>query len=993
MAAVLASAYDYDESDDQIGSDVESSSMGSFAYLDFVEDGDDADQDDNGERSFGYTRSSLSSSFEDSSDVGSTFDEASESSRRREKPLHSNSNTSTGSLRPQNWGKRAKEKEERAKQRNRRRRYELCCELLVSSAELLMLEKSVARGFLPMLSRILLPRPRNKRSKASVRGDLPPRSLKRAGSRSVPSSPAEKYELSNPICASFTMEDYDTVELRSETGPLNNNERKKDYKAEEFDKDDVIRPFLESLTPGSGFRCLSLLLLQHLLTSNVGYDARIRHVLKKLGVLVLVHDMGSDPIEQELLHGDDEGNSSSFKQRLTHATRKFESLEHSIARRIIRLSKTQPGRKTKNGANIVDGGKNKDAGMTREKLMRGVKIGSAGIVAGTLFALTGGLAAPGKIPYCFSVVTCIPRPDSLVYTGIAAGVAAVAGSTAAATAAVVTLTSTAVVTTIFGVGGGSLAAYKMQRRTQGLTEFEFRKELTDRNMSTGIIDQRNGTSDPEAELFSTICISGWLRDRYDYQRPWGLHPSKPRLTDRLELLERFYSVFRPDYVPNCMRILSSWSGEEGRLWKILREKYGRDPDHLFPLGDGPRLRGILTLEQEEVLDLMFVELGYNSVAPSKDRVNGNQRTPLERLREGWKEHQRHKSAMERDSSRLYDSMHGPCNSYSVQEAKSRESGHFPKNHRTNETNGASEVDEYQPPKHLSTVWDYGTTYGGELYTIRWESTLLTTICDCVMDLAMDVVSGATRQILKATILSTLLAAVVLPSYLLNVANMIDGDWTLAVERADEAGKELARTLLFSRAGQRPVSLVGFSFGARVIYACLKELARLQDEWEDLQEMEKQEEKRSAVNEHHFAKLAQKFSGMREPSSIVEDAIIMGLPNHLSLPSWKACRQVVAGRLVNCYSSKDLILSLMFQAKRFSPGVQSILKPVCGTCEVNEPGVENIDVSDLVQGHQDYCIITGKILARVKFGEPLRQRRCSKEIPVGGELGPAKQLHF
>lgn len=970
LAAVLASAYDYDEPDCQTMSDVESSSKGSFAYLDFVED-DEADQNNDGDRSFGYARSSISYSFEDSSDIGSAFDETSEG-RRQEKAKQRSSNMSTGSLRPPTWGKSAKEKEERARQRNRRRRYELCCELLMTSAELLLLEKSVARGFLPMLSQILFPRPKIKPSKVNTRGNLPPQSMNRVGSYSAPSSPAEKVQLAKQASSSFTIDGYETVELRTETGPPKDTERTLDYEAEELDREDVLRPFLESLTPGSGFRCLSMLLLQHLLTSSVGYDARIRHVLKKLGVLVLVHDMGNDPVEQELLHGNDEGNSSSFKELLTHAARKFESLEHSIARRLIRLSKTKPGKKTNNGVGMGDNGRNKDVGFTKEKLMRGVKIGSAGIVAGTLFALTGGLAAPG----------------------IAAGVAAVAGSTAAATAAVVTLTSTAVVTTIFGVGGGSLAAYKMQRRTQGLTEFEFRKELTDLTRSRGSKEQRNASSEPEAQLFTTICISGWLRDKYDYQRPWGLHPNKPRLVDRLELLERFYSVFRPDYLPNCTRILSSWKGEESGLWGILREKYGRDPDHLFPLSDGPRLRGNLTLDQEEVLDLMFVELGYNSVAPSRDPIHKNQQTPFERLREGWHEHQHDKSTMNHNPSGTYDSLHGPSrNSFHVQRGSSREGGDIAMDHDRNEENDASEEGDYQPPKHLSTVWDYATTYGGELYTVRWESTLLKTICDCVMDLAMDVVSGATRQILKATILSTLLAAVVLPSYLLNVANMIDGDWTLAVERADEAGKELARTLLFSRAGQRPVTLVGFSFGARVIYACLKELARLQDEWEDLQEMKRKEEKRSSVDEHHFSKLSKKFNGMREPSSVVEDAVIMGLPNHLSLPSWKACRLVVAGRLVNCYSTKDLILSLMFQAKRFSPGVQSILKPVCGTCEVNEAGVENIDVSDLVQGHQDYCLLTGRILERVKFGEPLRQRKCSEDISVDGESGPAKQLQF
>lgn len=51
--------------------------------------------------------------------------------------------------------------------------------------------------------------------------------------------------------------------------------------------------------------------------------------------------------------------------------------------------------------------------------------------------------------------------------------------------------------------------YKMHRRTKGLTEFDFQKE--------GSIKGKNGMS--EAELFSTVCISGWLRDSRDFQRP------------------------------------------------------------------------------------------------------------------------------------------------------------------------------------------------------------------------------------------------------------------------------------------------------------------------------------------------------------------------------------------------------------------------------------------------------------------------------------------
>lgn len=39
--------------------------------------------------------------------------------------------------------------------------------------------------------------------------------------------------------------------------------------------------------------------------------------------------------------------------------------------------------------------------------------------------------------------------------------------------------------------------------------------------------------------------------------------------------------------------------------------------------------------------------------------------------------------------------------------------------------------------------------------------------------------------------------------------------------------------------------------------------------------------------------------------------------------------------------------------------------------MNVPGVENFDVSDLVSGHQDYCLITGDILRRVRLDQPFR----------------------
>ena len=71
----------------------------------------------------------------------------------------------------------------------------------------------------------------------------------------------------------------------------NNHGNTTNFMTNTWDDEEHLKPFLESLSPGAGFRCLALFLLQHLLNSAEGYDARTRHVMKKLGVTVLVNDM------------------------------------------------------------------------------------------------------------------------------------------------------------------------------------------------------------------------------------------------------------------------------------------------------------------------------------------------------------------------------------------------------------------------------------------------------------------------------------------------------------------------------------------------------------------------------------------------------------------------------------------------------------------------------------------------------------------------------
>lgn len=72
------------------------------------------------------------------------------------------------------------------------------------------------------------------------------------------------------------------------------------------------------------------------------------------------------------------------------------------------------------------------------------------------------------------------------------------------------------------------------------------------------------------------------------------------------------------------------------------------------------------------------------------------------------------------------------------------------------------------------------------------------------------------------------------------------------------------------------------------------------------------------------------------------------------------RTVVAGRVVNIYSTNDYVLGFLYRS-------QSITLGIAGLQAVeNVKGVENVDVSNLVSGHTRYRFLTGPILKQIGF---------------------------
>ncbi|KAL3525318.1 hypothetical protein ACH5RR_013690 [Cinchona calisaya] len=213
----------------------------------------------------------------------------------------------------------------------------------------------------------------------------------------------------------------------------------------------------------------------------------------------------------------------------------------------------------------------------------------------------------------------------------------------------------------------------------------------------------------------------------------------------------------------------------------------------------------------------------------------------------------------------------------------------------------------------------------ERYALQWESKHLIAVSTAIQDwLSSKIATELMKRGAMLTVLSTLVTALAWPTTLLAAIDFIDSKWTIALDRSDKAGKLLAEVLLKGLQGNRPVTLVGFSLGARVIFKCLQTLA----------------EKDSSAG-------------------LVEQVVLLGAPLAIKDVNWEAARKVVAGRFVNTYSTNDWMLGIAFRASLLTQGL-------AGIQPVDVPGVENVDVTELIDGHSSYLWATPQILEQLEL---------------------------
>jgi hypothetical protein len=136
---------------------------------------------------------------------------------------------------------------------------------------------------------------------------------------------------------------------------------------------------------------------------------------------------------------------------------------------------------------------------------------------------------------------------------------------------------------------------------------------------------------------------------------------------------------------------------------------------------------------------------------------------------------------------------------------------------------------------------------------------------------------------------------------------------------------LADVLIERSLGVRPISLIGYSLGARVIFFALIELSR------------------------------------KKAFGIVQDVFLLGATLTASTQQWLQARGAVAGRFVNCFARNDWLLNYLFRATTAGIGTVAGLRPVD-----NVPGLENVDVTDKILGHLSYRTFIPLIMDQLGF---------------------------
>ncbi|KAF5389899.1 hypothetical protein D9757_003718 [Collybiopsis confluens] len=210
--------------------------------------------------------------------------------------------------------------------------------------------------------------------------------------------------------------------------------------------------------------------------------------------------------------------------------------------------------------------------------------------------------------------------------------------------------------------------------------------------------------------------------------------------------------------------------------------------------------------------------------------------------------------------------------------------------------------------------------GEETLALQWEVEALEQLSDALYTLIKtNAMKYVRAEIIRRTVFASVLAALG-PMALLKVGEIIDNPWMNTKALALKAGAVLGDLLAKRVFGNRPVTLIGYSFGSLVILEALKRVASLPPS---------------------------------ETSHLIQDVYLFGTPASTDPAVWSSVRRLVSGRLVNGYASKDFVLAILSRASDIS-------WQIAGLHPVDVQGVENVHFEE-IDGHTKWRVMIGKCL--------------------------------
>ena len=197
----------------------------------------------------------------------------------------------------------------------------------------------------------------------------------------------------------------------------------------------------------------------------------------------------------------------------------------------------------------------------------------------------------------------------------------------------------------------------------------------------------------------------------------------------------------------------------------------------------------------------------------------------------------------------------------------------------------------------------------DIYGLGWESKTLIAWLDALKQIQGNISVGQFVAGLGAKATKAAGGLIALPVAIASAFSLIDNPWHVARNKAELAGKMLAQHIMNLPS---PISLVGYSLGARVIGYALEHLAK----------------------EGCYGK--------------IYDVYFMGgaIGKDRDIFQSNSLEKLVANNIFNYYSKKDLVLTYLYQTAELGD------KPI-GLMPIESDHVRNIDVTDIISGHLEY----------------------------------------